>query len=73
MTTTTHITVKQALAERYSRVRGLHYQGCPVVFIDWHPSKEGTHHAEIRRDGKRVEVWLTPETPLEERHAAAAR
>jgi hypothetical protein len=42
---------------------GLFYQGMPVKFIDWLPTRDG-RHLTVTTDNR--EHWLLPETQLED-------
>jgi len=61
------LTVQQVLASRYCQVRGLWYAGCPLVFLSWSPSADGTYNALIKRNNRAEGVKLEPTTWLEER------
>jgi hypothetical protein len=54
-------TVAEVIASRRGCYRLL-YAGCPVLKLDWHPSRDGRHYAEILDGDIAREVWLKPET-----------
>lgn len=54
----------RTVAEVIARRRGCHrllYAGYPVLKLDWHPARDGTHYAEILDGDEAREVWLAPE------------
>jgi hypothetical protein len=60
------LTVQQVLSSRRG-CQGLMYRGCQIHYLDWHPAPVGSHYAVIiQPNNEPVEIWLAPETWLEE-------
>jgi hypothetical protein len=59
------LTVAQVLSGRRG-CQGLLYRGCQLHYLDWHPAPDGTYHAVIIQNDEPEEIWLEPNTWLEE-------
>lgn len=61
-------TIAQVLASRETVLKYA-YQDRPVIFIDWCPAADGTHCVALLDGTEAKEVFLPPNTWLEERPA----